>query len=327
MYVIVKIVNNSLMKKLLLIRNPELFQGEKYLIENKSYFEGWYFKNSNTKYSISFIPGISIDEHNKKAFIQIITNDKSYFIDYNIDEFNYSHNPFYIQIGNSFFSKEKVSVDIKDEKNDLRITGNIYYSDSTSIRKSFIQPNIMGPFSYIPNMECNHSILCMKSKTSGEIHINNVEMNLNQGTGYIEKDWGYSFPKSYIWCQGNDFKKSNASFMLSIADIPFKEITFKGIICVLIINGKEYRFTTYNNTKLIKNNVYSNLIDITIKKGRKYLELKSEYVSGNQLLAPVKGRMIKNIMESITSILDVSLRNENKIIFKDTSKNCGLEIY
>ena len=53
------------MKKLLLMKNPELFQGEKYLKENKKYFEGWYFKNTNNKYSISFIPGINIDAKEK----------------------------------------------------------------------------------------------------------------------------------------------------------------------------------------------------------------------------------------------------------------------
>ena len=34
------------MKKLLLIKNPKLFQGEKYINKNKNYFEGWYFKNT-----------------------------------------------------------------------------------------------------------------------------------------------------------------------------------------------------------------------------------------------------------------------------------------
>lgn len=32
------------MKKMYLIKRPELFQGEKYLKLNKQYFEGWYFK-------------------------------------------------------------------------------------------------------------------------------------------------------------------------------------------------------------------------------------------------------------------------------------------
>lgn len=53
----------------------------------------------------------------------------------------------------------------------------------------------MGPFSYIPFMECNHSILSMKSSANGLININDKEIKFNNGIGYIEKDWGYSIVK------------------------------------------------------------------------------------------------------------------------------------
>ena len=52
--------NNKNMKRLYFIKNPEVFQGEKYLKANKSYFEGWYFKNVSDENGISFIPGINI---------------------------------------------------------------------------------------------------------------------------------------------------------------------------------------------------------------------------------------------------------------------------
>lgn len=92
------------MKKLFLIKNPDLFQGEKYLNKNKNYFEGWYFKNVNNEEGISFIPGINISKKIKKAFIQVITKDSSYFINYNIDDFKFNFNPFYIKIGNFIYS-------------------------------------------------------------------------------------------------------------------------------------------------------------------------------------------------------------------------------
>ena len=40
------------MNKLFLIRNPKVFQGERFLNTNKNYFEGWYFKNANDKNGI-----------------------------------------------------------------------------------------------------------------------------------------------------------------------------------------------------------------------------------------------------------------------------------
>ena len=144
--------------------------------------------------------------------------------------------------------------------------------------------------------------------------------------GYIEKDWGISFPKSYIWCQGNNFKNSNSSFMLSIADIPFKCFNFRGVICDLLVDHKEYKFTTYNNTKILEYNVNRKNINITLKKGKYTLNIKSENNDGNTLIAPVKGDMSKDIIESITSSIYINLKKNNHIIFSDMSSNCGLEI-
>lgn len=314
------------MNKMFLMKNPDLFQGEKYLNTNKNYFEGWYFKNTNNIESISFIPGINIDEKNKRAFIQVITNDSSYFINYNIEDFKFNFNPFSIKVGNNFFSKKGIHIDIKDETQQLNIYGDIKYSNSKNINTSLLNPNIMGPFSYIPFMECNHAILSMQNHIKGLIDINNNRINFNNGNGYIEKDWGCSFPKSYIWCQGNNFRKTDTSFMLSIADIPFKLFSFRGIICVLIIDNQEFKFTTYNNTKLIKYDVDNDSINITLKKGDYYLNIKSTNNTGHKLYAPVKGKMSKDIFESINSSINVTLKKDNNVIFSDISTNCGLEI-
>lgn len=314
------------MKKMFLIKNPDLFQGEKYLKNNKNYFEGWYFKNINNNNGIAFIPGININKEEKKAFIQIITNESSYFIDYNINDFTFCLNPFYIKIKNNFFSKNGIHIDINNEEKNIKIYGNVKYSNVININTNFLNPNIMGPFSYIPFMECNHAILNMKNKTNGIINVNNKKIDLNNGIGYIEKDWGYSFPKSYIWCQGNDFINTNASFMLSIANIPFKIFEFKGIICDLIIDDKEYKFTTYNNTKITNYDISDNKLNITLKKGNYFLNISSNYDDNFRLLAPVKGKMEKGIFESISSVITVTLKRNDEIIFTDTSKNCGLEI-
>lgn len=314
------------MNKFYLIENPDLFQGRKYLNTNKNYFEGWYFKNTNSEEGISFIPGISIEEDNKKSFIQVITNNSSYFINYNIEDFEFNINPFYIKIANNTFSKDGVYIDINDEKQNLSVYGDIQYSDSKNIRTNFLNPNIMGPFSYVPFMECNHAILSMQNNACGLININNKLINFNNGIGYIEKDWGCSFPKDYIWCQANNFDKSNCNFMLSVADIPFKIFNFKGLICVLMIDNKEFKFTTYNNSKLVKCDVNNNFLNIILRKGKYILDIKSNYEMGNRLSAPVRGKMEKDIFESISSLISVTLKEDNNIIFSDTSKNCGLEI-
>ena len=314
------------MNKLLLIKNAELFQGEKYLDKKKDYFEGWYFKNANFQRGISFIPGINIDDAEAKAFIQIITNDMSYFINYNIKDFKFNNNPFYIKIGNNSFSKEDVNINIEDKSQNLKIYGNIKYLNSQNINTNILAPNIMGPFSYIPFMECNHAIISMQNVINGYININDETIQFNNDRGYIEKDWGSSFPKFYIWCQGNHFQKTNASFMFSIADIPFKIFTFKGFICVLLIDNKEFKFTTYNNAKLVECDIKEDSFNITFKRDLYTLNIKSKYSQGLKLVAPVKGKMEKDIFESICASVNVTLKKEREIIFSGISNMCGLEI-
>lgn len=224
------------MKKLFLMKHPELFQGENKL-NTSTYFEGWYFKNSTDTFGISFIPGIHIEKGNKKAFIQVITQDNSYYVSYPFEDFHFEHSPFFIQIKDNFFSKDKLHLAITDKNQNLMVSGDISYSNSKNITSTKISPNIMGPFSYLPFMECNHGILSMKNSIQGSILLNEESFSLDSGTGYIEKDWGSSFPQSYIWCEGNRFKHSDSSFFLSVATIP-KPIHFTGFICSLLVKRK-----------------------------------------------------------------------------------------
>ena len=316
------------MKKLCLIKNPCLFQGEDYLNSNKNYFEGWYFKNTNGVDSIAFIPGISINNKERKAFIQVITNDRSYYVDYDIKEFSYNNRPFYVKIGNNYFYLDSIHIDINDNKNNLVIYGDISIYNSKNIRTSVLSPNIMGIFSYVPFMECNHAIISMKGIIDGSMSINDKVIKFNKGISYIEKDWGVSFPSSYLWCQGNCFNNINVSFMLSIANIPFGVFSFRGLICVLIIGNKEYRFSTYNGAKVVSYKIVDDKVLVMLKKGTLYLELEAliNDKADFELKAPVKGNMSKNIRESICSVIKVTLKDKDKVIFSDKSSNCGLEV-
>lgn len=314
------------MRKIIIFKNPCVFQGSKYLEGNKNYFEGWYYKNTSDNISISFIPGISINKNEKKAFIQVITNDNSYNIDYDIEEFEYSNSPFKIRIGNSYFTFDSIHIDINDKKKNLSIYGDLEYTKSRNIATNWLSPNIMGIFSYIPYMECNHAIISMKNRIKGSLSVNNRDINFNNGIGYIEKDWGCSFPKEYIWCQGNNFDNKSVSFMLSIADIPFKVFSFRGFICSLIIDNKEYRFATYNGSKIIKYDTSNNSVNIILKKDDYLLEVNAICDDGFSLRAPVKGEMSKDIIESVSSEINIKLKKRKKVIFSDKSKTCGLEV-
>lgn len=263
---------------------------------------------------------------NYSSFIQIITKENSYFLNYSFQDFSFSNSPFFIKIANNSFSLDNINININDSFHMLNIEGNIHFSNNTSIDSNFFAPNIMGPFSYFPSMECNHAVLSMKSNISGSLYFNGNLINFDDGVAYIEKDWGTSFPKSYIWCQTNEFLAFPANFMLSIANIPLGNFSFTGIISDISFENKEYKFTTYYGAKLKKYDVNNDSIFIEIQQGNKTLSVSSLSENSNFLLAPSKGKMNKEILESISSKINVQIKEKDKIIFSNSGFNSGLEI-
>ena len=63
-----------------------------------------------------------------------------------------------------------------------------------------------------------------------------------------------------------------------------------------------------------------------LKKGSYYLYVEAKFNNEFRLIAPVKGNMNKDIFESISSSITLTLKKKDKVIFSDISINCGLEI-
>jgi len=129
-----------------------------------------------------------------------------------------------------------------------------------------------------------------------------------------------------MWCQANNFQNNTCSILFSIADIPLTVFNFKGFICVLILDGKEYRFATYNRSKIKKYQITNNVVNVLIEKGAYSLYITCHKANGIKLSAPVKGNMQKNILETIDSTMNIVFRKNNHIIYSGTSSNAGLEI-
>lgn len=200
------------------------FHGEN---KNHRFFEGWYFKHQLSNRTLAFIPGMNVDKNGKKeAFIQVNTNEDSYRINYNYSAFFASTDKLFVKIGNSSFSKDGIIIDIENEH--IKCKGVIKYYHLTPL-----QYDIMGPLSLLPNMECNHGIISLHHNLSGEIKMNGESLSFENGFGYIEKDWGSSFPKNYLWFSCNDFFSDKCACFASVADIPFGKLTFKGCIAVV----------------------------------------------------------------------------------------------
>jgi hypothetical protein len=278
--------------------------------------------------TISFIPGISINKLDPHSFIQVIINNneeiKTRYIRYDINEFSYDYNNDVLHLGKSLFSLDRVSIDIQAE--DLTVDGMIVITNITPIKTTFISPSIMGFFHYFPRMECNHDVVSMNHTFNGEISIGKEEITFVEGKGYIEKDFGKSFPSKYIWIQTNHFKVSDTSLMFSYATIPYLGMKFKGLIADLIIENKEYRFATYNLSRVKKLEIDENRVYVEIKKGKYLLSIEGTNRHTIPLVAPKGGSMNDYIKEGLSGEVKVVLYKKNEIIFSDFGVNAGIEI-
>lgn len=304
------------------MKKQAFFIGEK---QRKNYFEGWYFKQVwDQDQAISFIPGISFHDGQKEAFIQIIETiyHQTYYISFPINQVTIGKNNSYIQIGDNYFSKDKVIINIHQK--DLHITCKFTFKNHQELKKSLYRPTIMGPFSYIKNMECNHGIISLYHDVYGFVKINHLKQKV-QGTGYIEKDYGSSFPKKYLWIQSNTPKsKKEASFFLSYAHIPLGKLHFNGFISVFLLEGKQYFFTTYDFSKInIKRNPDS--IQINLKNKTNKIIATIYPKKEKNLIAPIQGSMKQVMKESLSSTMDLKFYQKKKLIYQDSFFNVGFE--
>lgn len=140
----------------------------------------------------------------------------------------------------------------------------------------------MGPFRYVPFMQCRHSIYSMRHSIDGTLSINGTPYLFQNAIGYMEGVRGYSFPMNYAWTQCSF---PDGALMLSIADIPIGGFHFTGVIGIELLHEKEYRLATYLGAKAVKITAG----EILIRQGNLVLTVSPQNQSGYPLHAPVSG--------------------------------------
>lgn len=305
---------------------PHVFQGD---LKLKNYFEGWYFKQvtADLNQVWSFIPGIALTPEGKHAFIQVIDGitGETFWFEYPLKTFSFDKKKMTVRVGNSWFMENKVHIDIDQDNQHFK--GEVEFSNSIGFPSKWYSPGIMGWYSFVPFMECKHGIVSVSHQLSGNISRNGLVTDFTGGKGYIEKDWGTSFPESWIWIHSNHFSNESASFTFSVAKIPWLGKFFIGHICFLHLEGKFYRFATYNGSKISSLKKSENQLEISIEGKKENLQIRVIPNISGHLKAPVQGKMNRIIKESIDSTVYLTLSDKNgKIIYKGTGQRTGFEL-
>lgn len=305
---------------------PEVFQGN---LNQSNYFEGWYFKHvsQDLNHVYSFIPGVSLSLNDPHSFIQIINgiSGNAIYVRYMLEEFTWDKKKMHVKIGKSEFTDNSISLHIEDK--DISVEGKLDYYNIIKYPRSLFSPGIMGWYSFVPFMECKHGIVSVNHYITGDIRINGEDIDFSGGKGYIEKDWGSSFPESWIWVHSNNFMAKDTSFTLSIAKIPWLGKYFVGLITFLYYNNKFYLFSSYNGSVISEVTRTDKTLNITLKSKNNILKIKVTEKGFGELRAPVAGNMSRRIKESIDSEVELTLYDSsNNHIYTDTGNRAGFEI-
>ena len=303
------------------LRDPAIFQGN---LRYKNYFEGWYFKQVGLNGGkLAVIPGISLSK-DSHAFIQVFDgrSGKSYYFEYPVDEFRPEKKPFVVAIGDNRFSYEGIELSL-----DGRITGSLAYSEITPYKWNWYEKGVMGWYGYVPFMETYHGLLSLDHRVDGVISIEGDEHVFREGRGYIEKDWGKSFPSSWIWMQSNCFNENGASLMFSTAVIPWLTSSFVGHLALLRFNNRTINLSTYRGGKITQLLKSKEGVSIQVQTRTHILEIKAIQGDSVSLKSPVMGLMTGRTIESLDSKIWVLLTNsDGDVLFSDIGFDAGLEI-
>jgi len=310
--------------KIRAIFHPEQFQG---WTRKRNYFEGWYFKIVNEAENKAFavIPGIAIDREGKgHAFIQVLDGKKrtAEYHKFKPDDFNPNSDQFQIVIDQNQFSEHELKLNLPGLKANLQFSGNVLWPNR------WYSPGIMGPYTFLPFMECYHGIVSLDHSITGQLEVEGEILNFNNGRGYTEKDWGKSFPSAYVWLQTNHFSQPGISLKVSVAKIPYIGYSFVGFIAGIWLGDRLIQFTTYNQSILRKSIIDTEKVEFVIQNKSLELKIFALREASTALASPILGLMDGRIEESMNARIGVNLidRKSGKSIFNDIGRNAGLEV-
>lgn len=275
----------------------------------KASFYGWYLKSQSDTQMFAVIPAVHQNGKQRTCSIQLITDREAWNAEFSSDMFRKEGQELFI--GANRFGPEGIWIDI--QKPGLTVTGSLEANSLMPLRY-----DIMGPFAFLPFLECRHSVYSMYHSVNGTIQLNNQTFHFRNAKGYWEGDEGISFPKQYAWthCFFDD-----GSLMLSVAEIPLFGFHFTGIIAVILWRGKEYRLATYLGAKIKQ----LSRRKIRIVQRNTELEITLFDIPKCPLKAPAYGDMKRTIQEGICCRAGYRFMKNGTVLFDFETDRASVE--
>jgi hypothetical protein len=309
--------------------HPERYHGHR---RRPPFFEGWYFKlvdaSEAARYAI--IPGIFLSEDpaEQHAFVQVLdgSTGTATYHRFPAEDFRAATDRFAVHIGPNRFSASGIHLGIDDGQR--RITADVVLGTTDPWPVRPWSPGVMGPYAFIPAMECNHGVLSFDHRLDGTLAIDGTRIDLDGGRGYLEKDWGAAFPAGYVWMQSNHFATVGTSLVASIAIVPWLRSAFPGFLVGLRQDGELHRFATYTGARTEALSLTDEQVEWTVTDRHRRLEIRAHRAAAGLLLGPTRERMESRVGETMLAEIEVRLEDRRtRTVLEGTGRNAGLEVH
>jgi hypothetical protein len=279
------------------------------------FFQGFYFKQVSRDHALALIAAVGRDARGMPfASIQAVLPNATFTTMFPVED--------------ARLSPEET--DIRFDPNRLNTSGLILDLDGGghSIRGALSfgplsrpKGDIMGPFRFLPGMECRHRLISMAHEVRGKLVVDGQERDYDGALGYIEGDAGRSFPMRYLWTHCFAPAGEPRSVMLSVAEIPYAGRRFTGIIGSILLHEREIRLATYLGARVEK-----------IESGRVSIRQRGYVFTASfdrrtcvSLQAPVDGGMTRAVHECLSGSARYILEDRGKTLFDFSSDNASFE--
>ena len=308
---------------------PEAFHGRGV---RGGFFEGWYVKlvSADERARWAIIPGVFRGEDDgvrtDEAFVQVLdgVTGRSWYHAYSPEDFWASTRGFDVRVGPHRFTDRGVHVDLDHLKVDVDYTSPLDPWPVTVRR-----PGIMGPYAWVPLMECYHGVVSFGHDLRGQVVANSEVVDVDGGRGYIEKDWGRAFPAGYVWLHSAHLQDHPRSCLVaSVALIPWVRSTFRGFIVGLRTPDRLRSWATYNGSREIALAIDDSHVRWSLEGPDGRLDLSAERRRGGLLHAPVRTRMHERVEETLDGVVDVRLTDpDGRVVLDTRASSAGMEVH
>ena len=325
---------------------PARFQGGG---RRRDYFEGYYVKvvDARARRALAVIPGLSYDAQGRgHAFVQVLDGvaGTAEYHRFGVEEFGVGDLPvearraraagaadsprpqsfaraeFGLHVGGSWFCESGCHVEVPG------LTLSLGFRQNTPWPWRPWSPGAMGPFSFAPGMQCRHGVVSLWHRAEGRV-ASGGETREFAGVGYVEKDWGRSFPRGWVWLQTShlDGVVGPSCIMVSAGRVPWVTGAFAGFIAAVLWEGRLEVFATFNGAEMTLD-IGEDVARMSFSRRGLRLRLAVTPSAGVDLVAPAgSGGMVGRVNESLTSTAEVEVSERGAVALATRARWVGYE--